>query len=110
MDSLAVSAIALAAGGWQNVKLVGIYTAPNKTLPAWKLGICSTLSLLHNKSDTSGAVIGTGQNTVLVAPGSRIFGFYGSNSGSLVFSTTTIAESHSANDWEIEYTAVLFTW
>ena len=47
MDSLPVSAIGLAAGGWQNVKLVStifIDGSGSKTTSTWKLGIAQIFS------------------------------------------------------------------
>lgn len=110
MDSLAVSAIGLAAGGWDKVKLTGIYTSKSNAIPAWKLGLCSTLSILLNNRDGDQQVCGVGQNTVLVAPGSTIYGYWGSGSGGLSFKSTSIANSSGGNDWKLEFTAVLFTW
>lgn len=110
MDSLAVSAIGLAAGGWDKVKLTGIYTSKNSAIPPWKLGLCSTLSILLDNKEISGKVCGIGQNTVLVAPGSSIYGYWGSGSGSLSFKSTSIDISRQGNDWRLDFTAVLFTW
>lgn len=108
MDSLAVSAIGLAAGGWQNVKLTGIYNSITNSIPTWKLGICSVLSLLANRSiqNSSGSVGGT-RDTVLISPGSILSGYSDSTACSITFETNRIKHGESRG---LTFTAVLFTW
>lgn len=108
MDSLAVSAIGLAAGGWQNVKLVGIYNSVSNSIPTWKLGICSVLSLLASRStaNSSGNVGGT-RDTVLISPGSALEGYMDTSACSIIFETNRIKHGDSRG---FVFTAVLFTW
>lgn len=104
MDSLISSAIALAAGGWQNVKLVGIYTASRLGLPTWKLGVCSIPSISYLNMSMGASI--APQSTILVAPGTSINCGEGESTFTLVTFTNTavsVATGHNI-------TAVLFTW
>lgn len=107
MDSLAVSTIGLAAGGWQNVKLAGIYTTATANTSSWKLGI---VSFGHPVGGVWTDTCSTSYPSMIVAPGSRITGhiFYlGSASQfSLVFSTSSIVADQNG----LFFTAVLFRW
>lgn len=104
MDSLISSAIALAAGGWQNVKLVRICTANQINLPTWKLGVCSIPIISY--LDTSTTISIAPQSTILVAPGTSISCGGGGSTFTLATFTNTVVSVATGHN----ITAVLFTW
>ena len=97
--------IAAAAGGWDKVKLVGIYTQRTSEIPAWKLGIYSpnTPAILSINSDAIAWCSG-----VLIAPNSVIEFSANQNSSFIIqFSTSSIQIMSTST---IKGTAILFTW
>lgn len=120
MDSFAVSAIGLAAGGWQNVKLVGIYTRTSN-VPSWKLGICQITQfsqgalMINGNSEHSLTSVLAEPASIVIAPGNGVNMVTGLNnfSGSSIrfdaevaaFNTSTVDISNPG--W---CCAVLFTW
>lgn len=101
--------IAAAAGGWDKVKLVGIYIEETSGIPAWKLGIYSpnTPAALRLNSDAIAWCSG-----VLIAPNSEINFFVGNSDVNVHFTTSSIQmpASASASISTIRGTAILFTW
>lgn len=102
MDSLITSAIALAAGGWQNVKLAGIYTYAATSIPAWKLGICSINSI---SASSNGSI--AYHNVSLIGPGTKIENIKDSQHVTVELGYSAIT---SAGYGFLYFTAVLFTW
>lgn len=102
MDSLAVSAIGLAAGGWQNVKLVSmIFINGNgsKTTSTWKLGIAQIFS---SANDTTNLIV-----TALVFPDC----ITGNSGYEVTFSASTITAKRGSSVGGGQYvTALLFKW
>lgn len=122
MDSLLTSAIALAAGGWSNIKLVGIYTQLTYNILTWKLGICAITfmpggAVAHNSQNAwATAAIGP-HSTTLVSPGSSISYIVGItqtsatadlNRSFLNFTTSAITGSNPTGG--SDFVALLFTW
>lgn len=101
MDSLAVSAIGLAAGGWQNVKLVStifIDGSGSKTTSTWKLGIAQIFS---SAQGTINLIV-----TALVFPGC----ITRNNGYEVTFSTSTITTKCGSVGGSQYATALLFKW
>lgn len=96
--------IAAAAGGWDKVKLVGIYIQRASEIPAWKLGIYSpnTPATLSINSDAIAWCSG-----VLIAPNSEIEFIANHSSFSVQFKTSSIQIVSTST---IRGTAILFTW
>ena len=109
MDSLAVSAIGLAAGGWQNVKLVTSFykvaDGSSKNVPTWKMGICQIPSSAIDSAGTGGLAF-TPMTTVLVVPSTNVVisAYGGQQHVSVTFNTTSISVVRGA------IVAILFTW
>lgn len=104
MDSLVTSAIALAAGGWDKVKLAGIYTHIASLIPSWKLGIYSP----HAPATLGGTMSGLAWcSAVLISSNSRVDYVNAGMSFSVQFNTQSITSSTSS---DICGTAVLFNW
>lgn len=108
MDSLAVSAIGLAAGGWQNVKLVAsfyITDESSKNVPTWKMGICQITSSVMVSSGSYGTSF-TPMTTVLVVPSTHVeISASGTHQNVFAtFNTTSISVA-----WG-NIVAILFTW
>lgn len=109
MDSLAVSAIGLAAGGRQNVKLVTSFymdgKGPPKKVPTWKMGICQ---ITKSTMETIGSGVSafTPMTNLLVVPGTNVDIIM--NDGyhyiSVIFNTTSISVTKG------DIVAILFTW
>ena len=122
MDSLITSAIALAAGGWDKVKLVGMYNAITASIPSWKIGFFQSLS----NNLTASSILSTGVTCAYNAPfialiipgsiienGGRLTTSGGSvnsimtmGSGTLTFNDTSIA----AKTFNLKWCAILFKW
>lgn len=98
MDSLAVSVIGLAAGGWQNVSLVGIYPRSANNIPSWKLGICS---ITDNSEGDGGAT--TWAPPLLICPGSIINNGNAQRGIQFIYNQILVIGG-------VNFTAVLFTW
>lgn len=116
MDSLISSTIGLAAGGWDKVKLVGIYTAGTTGIPTWKLGVCNITTM----SSGGGALSNQGLfgtvapfSSIIVAPGATItyvIGFSVDGNKQNV-STRTSTVSFTANSIAgTNHVSVLFNW
>ena len=108
MDSLAVSAIGLAAGGWQNVKLVTsfykIADGSSKNVPTWKMGICQIPASTIHSSGAYGSSF-TPMTSVLVVPSTHVvISTNGEEHVSVIFNTTSISVARGA------IVAILFTW
>lgn len=104
MDSLVTSAIALAAGGWQNVKLVGIYTTAKTSIPTWRLGICSVNTLITDYSSANGS-IGLAVPVQIIAPRTSILLQTSiSPNREIYFDTSEIVCN------TLQFTAILFRW
>ena len=120
MDSLITSAIALAAGGWQNVKLAGMYYEARTSIPTWKIGLFQLLSCRSDAASASnawGTSIVSHPITAIIIPGStfREMGTISSNQGNVScssfggyvsFKSTSIEEKSISDTW----CAILFTW
>lgn len=120
MDSLAVSAIGLAAGGWKNVKLVGIYTRTTN-VPSWKLGICQITQfsqgglMINGNNGYSLTSVLAEPASIIIAPGNvvnMVTGLTNFSGSSIRFDTETAVFTTSTVDitrpgW---CCAVLFTW
>lgn len=116
MDSLVTSTIGLAAGGWDKVKLVGIYSTDTTGIPSWKLGICNITEM----SSGGTAITQTGLactiapfSAVLVAPETHVTYVTGCTSSSNygTVSILTKAVQFTANSIRgSAFVAVLFTW
>lgn len=101
MDSLAVSAIGLAAGGWDKVKLVSmIFINGNgsKTTSTWKLGIAQIFS---SANGTTNLIV-----TALVFPGCTT----GNSGYTVTFSNSTITAKAGSVGGAQYASAVLFKW
>lgn len=101
MDSLAVSAIGLAAGGWQNVKLVStifINATGSKTTSTWKLGIAQIFS---SAQGTTNFIV-----TALVFPGC----ITGNSGYEVTFSASTITAERASVGGHQYMAALLFKW
>lgn len=96
MDSLAVSAIGLAAGGWQNVKLVGTYAGESNSIPSWKIGLYTPKNIGRVTSIT-----------ILIVPGLLLdyVPVEGNRNGIIRFHSTSIEISYAPFGC-----AILFTW
>ena len=105
MDSLVTSAVALAAGGWNKVKLVGIYTQTASNIPLWKLGIYSP----NEPATTSGSPANsiTWPSGVLIAPNSTVGFIVDGNGFNAHFESNAIT---NPNSFVIHGIAILFTW
>lgn len=109
MDSLAVSAIGLAAGGRQNVKLVAsLYMAETqyKNVPTWKMGICQIPKSIMETDHGSGVSVFSPMTNLLVVPGTNVeikteMGHYYITA---IFNTTSISVTKG------DIVAILFTW
>ena len=115
MDSLGIFAIALAAGGWENVKLAQIVIGYSSNVTSshyaefnissyWKLGICNIHVPCLGASATYVPIS-------IVAPGSQIWMSFSAGSKAqkaLEFSTSLI-EAHSSQ-FDVEFISLLFTW
>lgn len=95
--------IAAAAGGWDKVKLVGIYIEGTSGIPAWKLGFYS-FNIPVTVSLNSAAI--TWCSGVLIAPNSEIVFHADGCTLRILFATSSIQSSIST----IKGTAILFTW
>lgn len=107
MDSLAVSAIGLAAGGWQNVKLVtSFYMASEsyKNVPTWKMGICQIPESTLDSSGAYGSVFTPMTNLLVVPSTNVVISTNGSHHLSVFFDTALISVVKGA------IVAILFTW
>lgn len=96
--------IAAAAGGWDKVKLVGIYNQRTSEIPAWKLGIYSPNIPATLGTNSDGLAWCSG---VLIAPTSEIEFIANHNSFNVHFNTSSIQVASTST---IRGIAILFTW
>lgn len=112
----------MAAGGWDKVKLIGMYNAIATSIPSWKIGFFQSLS----NNLTALSILSTGMTCAYNAPfialiipgsiienGGHLAKTEGSadsittiGGGSLTFNATSI----TAKTFNIKWCAILFTW
>lgn len=101
MDAFALSAISLAAGGWDKVKPVNmlyLYGTQDSSVSPWKLGIAQLQSTQNDIPNTV--------ETYLVFPGAKAL-----NSGmEVTFGSNTISSKPYSVGGQQCATAILFTW